>query len=218
MEESTSREKVLKKIRNALLEKQENPFTRSAFDAPIYPDPAESIDLSFVEAFNRVDGRFIYCENTQELEEALSELARIRNWSSLLCQEEKLIPFIENAGLRADQSLAEYRDAGAGVISCEALIARTGSIMVSSRQGGGRRMNAFPDTQIVIGYTSQLVPDIEDGLAHIQKQYGPKIPSMISMITGPSRTADIEKTLILGMHGPRELFLILVEDMAEQSL
>jgi L-lactate dehydrogenase complex protein LldG len=72
-------------------------------------------------------------------------------------------------------------------------------------------MNVFPDTHIVLGYTSQLVPDIEEGLSLIQKKYGPRIPSMISMITGPSRTADIEKTLVMGMHGPRELILLLVE-------
>lgn len=213
MEESTSREKVLKKVRNALLEKQDNPFLRNAFDSPIYPPQTDSLDLIFAEAFTRVEGRFVYCENDQELEATLRELASIRNWTQMLCFEEDLISMLDKVGIKADQALDEYRNLGAGITSCEALCARTGSIMVSSRQGGGRRMNAYPDTHIVIAHTSQIVPDVEDGLALIQQKYGVKIPSMISMITGPSRTADIEKTLVLGMHGPRELFLFLVEDI-----
>jgi L-lactate dehydrogenase complex protein LldG len=64
---------------------------------------------------------------------------------------------------------------------------------------------------IVIAYTSQLVEDIKDGLRLVQERYGDRLPSMISMISGPSRTADIEKTLVLGAHGPKELVLFLVE-------
>jgi L-lactate dehydrogenase complex protein LldG len=45
----------------------------------------------------------------------------------------------------------------------------------------------------------------------VQERYGDQLPSMISMISGPSRTADIEKTLVLGAHGPKELVLFLVE-------
>jgi len=212
MEESTAREKVLKKIRNALLEKQENPYTRSAFDSPIYPPMADSMDVVFAEAFTRVEGRFIYCEDEAELLETLKELAQIRKWDRILAYEEIVQNLLFDAGITSEQDMNEYLQTGAGMTTCEALISRTGSIMVSSRQAGGRRMNVFPDTHIVLGYTSQLVPDIEEGLSLIQKKYGPRIPSMISMITGPSRTADIEKTLVMGMHGPRELILLLVED------
>jgi L-lactate dehydrogenase complex protein LldG len=64
---------------------------------------------------------------------------------------------------------------------------------------------------IVVAYTSQLVHDIKDGLQLVQDKYGDRLPSMISLISGPSRTADIEKTLVLGAHGPKELILFLVE-------
>jgi L-lactate dehydrogenase complex protein LldG len=61
---------------------------------------------------------------------------------------------------------------------------------------------------------TQLVPDIKDGLQLIKSKYGNKIPSMISLVSGPSRTADIEKTLVMGAHGPRELVLFLIDDIA----
>ncbi len=106
---------------------------------------------------------------------------------------------------------ARFLNAEAGVTLCEALITRTGSILVSSRQTAGRRLGIYPPVHIVIAYTSQLVDDIKDGLRLVQEKYGERIPSMISMISGPSRTADIEKTLVLGAHGPKELVLFLVE-------
>jgi L-lactate dehydrogenase complex protein LldG len=54
--------------------------------------------------------------------------------------------------------------------------------------------------------------DIKHGLALIRDRYGNKLPSLVSAITGPSRTADIEKKLVLGAHGPKDLYVFLLED------
>jgi L-lactate dehydrogenase complex protein LldG len=54
------------------------------------------------------------------------------------------------------------------------------------------------------------VPDIQDGINLLQQRYGTDLPSMINLNTGPSRTADIEKTLVVGVHGPAEVFCFLV--------
>ncbi|RZL62420.1 MAG: hypothetical protein EOO93_08835, partial [Pedobacter sp.] len=67
---------------------------------------------------------------------------------------------------------------------------------------------------IVIAKTSQLVLDLKDAFLLLKNKYGNQIPSMISNITGPSRTADIEKTLVLGAHGPKELFVFLIDDFS----
>ncbi len=83
--------------------------------------------------------------------------------------------------------------------------------MLSNGNAAGRRLSIYPGVHIVLAYTSQLVPDLKDGFALIKKKYGTEIPSMISNVTGPSRTADIEKTLVLGAHGPKELFVFLLE-------
>ena len=55
--------------------------------------------------------------------------------------------------------------------------------------------------------------DLKDGFNRLKEKYGQKLPSMISTITGPSRTADIEKTLVLGAHGPKELYVFLIDDL-----
>ena len=84
--------------------------------------------------------------------------------------------------------------------------------MVSSKQMSGRRLNVYPEVHIVLAYASQLVPDLKQALKQVKLKYEPNYPSMITFITGPSRTADIEKTLVLGAHGPKEIYVFLVDD------
>jgi L-lactate dehydrogenase complex protein LldG len=63
---------------------------------------------------------------------------------------------------------------------------------------------------VVIARVDQVVPDLATAIALMQSLHGPKMPSMLSFITGPSRTGDIERILVLGAHGPKELYLVLV--------
>jgi L-lactate dehydrogenase complex protein LldG len=83
--------------------------------------------------------------------------------------------------------------------------------MVSNGNAAGRRLSIYPHVHIVIAYTSQLVLDLKDGFKMLKEKYPENLPSMISNVTGPSRTADIEKTLVLGAHGPKELYVFLLE-------
>src|SRR4028119_1147617 len=105
---------------------------------------------------------------------------------------------LEKAAISFKGDDTKFKSAEAGITLCECLVARTGSIIITSRQAAGRRLGIYPPLHIVVAYTSQLVPDIKDGLQLMQTKYADLLPSMINMITGPSRTADIEKTLVLG--------------------
>lgn len=90
------------------------------------------------------------------------------------------------------------------------LIARTGSILLSSAQHMGRSAPVYYPVHIVFAYLDQVVYDIEDGIKAMKKKYGNNLPSMINLATGPSRTADIEKTLVVGVHGPGEVYCFLI--------
>jgi L-lactate dehydrogenase complex protein LldG len=72
-------------------------------------------------------------------------------------------------------------------------------------------LSIYPHVHIVIAFTSQLVLDLKDAFKLLKVKYPETTPTMISNITGPSRTADIEKTLVLGAHGPKELYVFLLE-------
>jgi L-lactate dehydrogenase complex protein LldG len=118
---------------------------------------------------------------------------------------------LDEHGIVLNETATEFQNIKVGITLCEFLVSRLGSIMISSRQLSGRRLNVFPEIHIVVAYTTQLVPDLKDAFAQLKIKYQNIIPSMVTVITGPSRTADIEKTLVIGAHGPKEIYVLLVE-------
>ena len=212
MDETTSREKVLKKVRNALISKNENPYSAIDIDSPIHKEMEDTPDITFAQEFTKVNGKFVYCENESELKENLITLIGENGWSNVFCREPGIIKVLEEAGIPFKSDEDDFLSMDAGITYCEFLIARLGSIMISSKQASGRRLNVFPEHHIVIANTSQIVPDIKDALIGMKERYGKNLPSLVSVITGPSRTADIEKTLVMGAHGPKELYLFLIDN------
>jgi L-lactate dehydrogenase complex protein LldG len=99
----------------------------------------------------------------------------------------------------------ELESSDAGITSCEALIAQTGTVVVTSRASGGRVLSTLPPHHVVLARREQLLPDLPAAFAYLKQKYAPDYPSLISLITGPSRTGDIERILVLGAHGPRKL-------------
>jgi L-lactate dehydrogenase complex protein LldG len=212
MEESTSREKVLKKIRNALIYKSDNPFPDIDLEKPLYKDFEDSIDITFAQEFTNAGGKFIFCEDENEFVLSLKFLAKENEWNNLFCTEPKLLEILNNEGISYNSGENEFLQMKVGITLCEALVARTGSVVVSSKHRSGRRLNVFPEIHVVMAYASQLVPDIKDAFKLMKEKYKSAIPSMITMVTGPSRTADIEKTLVMGAHGPKDLYVFLIDD------
>jgi L-lactate dehydrogenase complex protein LldG len=84
-------------------------------------------------------------------------------------------------------------------------------MVLSSKVSSGRTTSVYAPVHICIAKTSQLVYDIKDAIESLKKKYGENLPSQISFATGPSRTADIEKTLVVGVHGPKEVYCFLID-------
>lgn len=207
---TTAKERMLKKIRQALLQKKENPYPQFE-DAPLYRRDDTPLAVLFAEKLTEHAGNFVFCENELQLMENLlglieqKNLRRIHVWESAL---QEIMDRYELPYYKTDQELASIE---MGITSCEALIARQGSVLVSNANASGRRLSSFAPIHVVFAHANQLLPDIKDGMTLLKKKYGAKLPSSISLITGPSRTADIEKTLVLGAHGPRELYVFLMD-------
>jgi L-lactate dehydrogenase complex protein LldG len=107
------------------------------------------------------------------------------------------------------EALEGLRGEGVSVTPCLALIADTGTAVVSSRLSGGRRPGLVDPVHVIEAREDQLVPDLAAALARI----GPELAlaSAVTLVTGPSRTADIEQTLIRGVHGPKDVHVVFVE-------
>ncbi|MBE0662750.1 MAG: lactate utilization protein [Bacteroidales bacterium] len=213
MDESTTREKVLKRVRNALISKTANPYPDIDMGAAVYEPITEALDITFAEELTKVGGKFIYCENMDEMLSTLNLLVQTNNLQPLYCSNIELSRMLVQADVPVESDIKTVQDLRASITYCEFLVARLGSIMVSSRSGPGRIVNILPDVHIVIARTSQLVPEIKHAFTALKEKYPQRLPSMVSFITGPSRTADIEKTLVMGAHGPKELYVFLVDDI-----
>lgn len=105
----------------------------------------------------------------------------------------------------------ELEQCDVGISECDALVAQTGTVVLTSRSAGGRALSCLPPHHIVLARRDQLVPDLPTAFELVKSRYGSSYPSMISLITGPSRTGDIERILVLGAHGPRKLSIFLLD-------
>ena len=214
----SSRESMLTRIRAAL----------ATGSTPLPPQPdwtalvhhalrPEDQAVLFAESFRRIGGEFFYCESLAQLgTELRAWLAeRLPAGEQFYVWEPAMQALLAAADVSFQATEVDFREqAAVGLTSCEALVARTGSVVVSPATASGRRLSIYPDQHIVLARPSQIVGEIGDALRVVQSRYGDQLPSMLSLTTGPSRTADIEKTLVLGAHGPRRLTLFLVEDDA----
>jgi L-lactate dehydrogenase complex protein LldG len=146
--------------------------------------------------------------------EVLRAIAMKENWSRIGIHRTDHLLAAANAltlsTLVTDDgySVTDLEICDAGLSECDALVAQTGSVLVSSRSHGGRALTVLPPHHVVLARHSQLVGDLTDAFALIRQRYSPDYPSMISLITGPSRTGDIERILVLGAHGPRKLTVL----------
>ncbi|WP_035557845.1 lactate utilization protein C [Hymenobacter sp. IS2118] len=212
----SSRAAVLARIRQSLAQPAPLP-PRPDFTAPVHP-PLNNSDavVAFAESFQRVGGEFYYCESLAQLAMQVAGFRERQQVGPPYVWEPELQALLQAAGIafRADETDFIER-ADVSLTSCEALVARTGSVLVSAATASGRRLSIYPDQHLVLARPSQVVADIGEALRAVQARFGTQMPSVISLTSGPSRTADIEKTLVLGAHGPRRLALFLLEDDAE---
>lgn len=211
MKQSTSKEQILKKVRAALLQKRDNPY-QNMEETSLYPPFREPLEFEFAKQFSAVAGKFVFCEDEMDLVENLLVLAEKESLRRMYVWEPALQRLLDQYGFPYYSTDTEFDKADAGITLCESLVARNGSILISNASPAGRRLSIYPHMHIVVAYTSQIVGDIKDGLERMKEKYPGKLPSMINLITGPSRTADIEKTLVLGAHGPRDLYVFLLDN------
>ncbi len=211
-ESTTSREKILKKIRKAYVQNASDEVTNVDFDTDVFHKSNEPLDIVFAKQFSAINGKFVFSVNEEDFVHNLSSLINEHNWDNVFCFDDDLKLILKNGKINFNEKTDEIINANVGITRCECLVARTGSVFMTSKLPSGRRLPVYSNYHIVVAYTSQLVHNIKDALKYIKVKYGTEMPSMIANITGPSRTADIEKTLVQGAHGPKEIYVFLIDD------
>ena len=193
--------------------KQKARFNNIDLDSNVYVQPPqeELVMETFAKNLVELKGQFVFCANRFDCIDKLLTLLEQRKWKQFFCWEEELQYLLRDSGVSFIDKTGNIEKVQAAITTCEALIARTGSVMISSKKNS-RELTIFPPVHIVIAYSSQLVMELKDGFQVLKNRYGKNIPSMVSFVSGPSRTSDIEKTLVIGAHGPKELFVFLIDD------
>lgn len=208
MPSTIAKENMLRRVRQALSQPVPMPFPNSEGQQAVFPKSKEDDTVLFAENFSALQGKFVYCLNEEELMKHLTVLIQSKKWQHIFCSDNKLLPFLESAGMSPFNDLASCE---AAITGCEYLVARTGSIVLSSQAADGRTASVYAPIHLCIAYQHQLYYDLKDVLAFLKSKYKKGLPSLISFATGPSRTADIEKTLVTGVHGPKEVYCFFVE-------
>src|SRR5579872_1878964 len=209
MSVSSAKENILKRIRQALSESTPIPFPHSEGSHSVFQPSRQELEIEFAEQFTKLQGKFVFCVDHRELAGQLNALIATQGWKKIICREEKVRKTLREQAFD-NFSSGELGDCDAAITTCEALIARTGSIVLSSAGPSGRTVSVYAPVHLCIAYTDQLFYDIRDGLLALKERYHQQLPSLMTFATGPSRTADIEKTLVVGVHGPRQVYLFLV--------
>ncbi len=108
----------------------------------------------------------------------------------------------------ADADVQTRADATVGVTGCDGAIAQTGALVLGSRPGSPRSASLLPEVHVAVVRPEQLHEDLAAALAGGGEALLREC-SALNLVAGPSRTADIELTLTLGVHGPRRLVVVL---------
>ena len=228
----TEREKILGRIREALTVKAplpghhnhakthasagSPPSSRAGEWLPPAGDSFEEQLACFRENAVALKADFFHVNNRDELTKRLVELRDAEGWKKIATHAGELtdlaVKSLALPVLKTDTAydVNELEACNAGITECDALIAQTGSVLVTNRSAGGRALSVLPPHHMVIARREQLLRDLPMAFQLIKQKYGANYPSMISFITGPSRTGDIERILVLGAHGPRKLTVFLL--------
>ncbi|MBV8970600.1 MAG: LUD domain-containing protein [Verrucomicrobia bacterium] len=224
-----NREQILGRIREALSsgKRRMPPSPTTGFDRvlPAVPESfAERLEL-FKQQSEALRTKLIVAEDLDIARREFGQLAKTDGWTRIALQPTPSIQFflqdldvdLERLELSEQTTTAELEPVAAGITACDCLVAQTGGILISALSAGGRALSVLPPHHVVIAKRSQLVADLPAALALAAERYKPKWPSYIGFITGPSRTGDIERILVLGAHGPRKLTVLLLPDDYDRS-
>jgi L-lactate dehydrogenase complex protein LldG len=184
---------------------------------PVGKTRKEQVAL-FAKQSEALRTEFLDCPSVAGAAKHIATLAAQGQWKTIALHAGELTDAVAS---RLPETLALLRvDGGyekealeacdAGLTECESLVAQTGSVCVTARSSGGRALSVLPPHHIVLAQKAQVVSDLSGAYELLAQKYQSGCPSFVSFITGPSRTGDIERILVLGAHGPKRLTVLLV--------
>ena len=174
-------------------------------------DPKKDIDTTpdtlFVENFKAKGGKFLYCDQQEEVLSFLQNIFRENAWESALCKDKSLNENLSVLGIPIDEKATVF------YTTCEHLIVEDGSILFSSNQLKEMKLAQYPINFIVFATTSQLIQSKDKALTSIKYRFKKEIPSNISAIKDYMPHKKDPNFLNYGNTNSKNLYLLLFEDL-----
>src|SRR6476659_7839114 len=142
MDQQQSRENILNKIRQALKQSVPVPFPQTDEKSSVFTPLQQDIEVEFAENFTKLQGRFSFAGNSEEVVMQLQTLIQARGWQAIYCREEALISTLQQHGF-TQTFTGDLAHCDAAITTCEQLVARTGSILMSAAQQSGRTVSVY---------------------------------------------------------------------------
>ena len=214
LSERTNKEQILAKVREAVMAKDENLFKDVNMQVDTWTPFKEEdgADFTFVERFKDNGGIFIYFESKDDFIEAMKQYIVENQWEPLCSTSEKMFEVFKDSGIELSRDYATKRKKTVSITDCECLIAHTGSVMVTDTCAGSAAAYSNADTLLVYASPTQIVASMKDAMKLLTEKYGSKKPSETVIISGPSRSTEIDNQLVVGAQGVKQIALFLVED------
>src|SRR4051812_33029865 len=145
---TTSKEKILKKIRKALIHKSTRKIGDVDKESEIFTSSEEPLEIQFAQNFTSANGKFVFCENETEFIENFDFLAKNNEWENIFTLDPSIKEILTKGNIKFSDKEENLLATDIGLTLCECLIARTGSVMVTSRQDSGRRLPIYSNFHI----------------------------------------------------------------------
>lgn len=173
------------------------------------PDINSPLDEQFIYNFKKNGGKFLYCENLNEVKEQFENILEENDWfeCEALCYESNLFFLLDENKLTYGQNI----NPKFLLSSCENLVTEEGSILFSSNQIKQKKPNDLPANIVILAKTSQIVEGKSDGLSAIRKKYLTEYPTNITTIKYFEKAKEEDFT----QYGSsaKNLYLLLLEDL-----
>ncbi|HNQ13255.1 MAG TPA: LUD domain-containing protein [Bacteroidia bacterium] len=208
MQESTTREKILKSVRKALIHQSEAPGAnfesdKNLFASDVEKDPA----IEFAEKLSAAGGTFVYCQDLLEFAEQFIIACNHYQLSNIYSYEPALQEFMKALEL----PLSTESEHNVLLSTCDSLITRSGSVCISVGSSGNSEKYIKATVHAVIAGANQLTPSIKEAIRKSKEINDQKFPAALHIISGPSKTSDIAMEKVTGVYTTHHLIVFLID-------
>lgn len=214
LSERTNKEQILAKVREAVMAKDENKFSDVNMQTDTWTPFKEEdgADFTFVERFKENGGIFVYFESKEDFIEAMKQYIVENQWEPLCSTSHKMEEIFKDSGIELSKDFLSNRKKVVSITNCECLIAHTGSVVITDSFAGSRAAYSYADTLLIYASPNQIVAGMKDAIKVLKEKYGSSKPSETVIISGPSRSIEIDNQLVIGAQGIKQIALFLVEE------